>query len=120
MPESGYIKKSAARNIIVGIFIFFMLTLGVGLQYVEQVARDYAVGQATKQGNQTTCVSTVILSRLKASSDQASTDQTTSESQRQRAKASSAFEQLLLNHLTPVPPTLNCYAVLDIPEPTHG
>lgn len=55
MPNTGYIQKKTARNIIVGIFVFFMLTLGVGLQYVERVARDYAVKQALLVNNSTTC-----------------------------------------------------------------
>lgn len=120
MPDSGYIRKSTARNIIVGIFIFFLLALGGGLQLVKKQAQDYAVAQATKQGNQTTCVSTVILSRLKASADQAAGDLTTSESQRARARASSDFEELLLSHLKPIPPSINCYLLLGLPEPKEN
>lgn len=118
MPDQ--ISKKLARNIIVGVFMFFLFALGAGLTYVEHVARDYAVEQATIQGNQTTCVSTVILSRLKASADQAASDKTTSESQQKRAQASADFEALLLSHLKPVPPSLNCYKLLGIPEPKHG
>lgn len=114
------ISKKLARNIILGIFVFFLAALGGGLQLVKIQAKDYAVAQATKQGNQTTCVSTVILARLKASADQAADDKTTSESQQARARASADFEQLLLNHLLPVPPSLNCYRLLGIPEPKHG
>lgn len=117
MPNSGYIRKSTARNIIVGIFIFFMLTLGGGLQYVKMNARDYAIKQAAIQGNQTTCVSTVILSRLKASSDQGAKDMTVSRSQRLRSKATADFERALIYHLRPVPPSINCYKLLGLPEP---
>jgi hypothetical protein len=55
MPDATYIKKKTARNIIVGIFIFFTLALGAGLQLVKIQARDYAVAQAVRVNNHTTC-----------------------------------------------------------------
>lgn len=51
MPDSGYIKKSTARNIIVGIFVFFSFAVGAGAQYAKQQATD----QAVKINNRTTC-----------------------------------------------------------------
>ena len=53
--------------------------------------------------NRTTCVSRVIMERLKASSEQAAHDKTTSPSQRARASATAKFEGTLLNALHPVP-----------------
>lgn len=114
----GVVKRTTLAKIVAAQFFIFLLLLGGGLQLVKEQARDYAVTQASLQGNQTTCVSTVILARIKASSNQAAKDKTTSKSVRARAKASADFWQLLLNHLKPVPPNLNCYRLLGIPEPT--
>lgn len=115
---------NTTRRLVTVYFIVLVALIGAGLQWVKDDANSNAqnVAQklATEQGNQTTCVTQVILARIKASSDQASSDKTQSPSARERAKASADYWRLLLVHLTPVPPNLNCYTLLDIPEPGAG
>lgn len=67
--------------------------------------------------NRTTCVSSVILGRLRASSLQAATDDTVSESSRARSSATATFESVLIGALRPIPPDLDCYALIGLPKP---
>lgn len=48
MPESGYVKKSSVRNLIVMLVLGLFLTMAVGLEVVEYQAKNYAAKKATQ------------------------------------------------------------------------
>lgn len=80
-------------------------TIGAGVLWI---AIDHSNAQFRDAQNRTTCVSRVILARLKASSEQAAKDPTVSDSTRARSRATVVFETALLNTLRTQPRSLNC------------
>lgn len=118
MPDSGYIKKSTARNIIVCMFVFFSFAVGVGAQYAKQQASD----QAVKINNQTTCALRALVDppiagyrRSLALAVKTANDTTVDEAVRERASASAKNTQKTLSGLlqfraiyNTVPPGYKC------------
>jgi hypothetical protein len=118
MPNSGYIRKRSARNIIAGMFVFFTLGLGIGLQYVKQQAQN----QAASINNRTTCALRALVDPAIAGYERTldlslktSNDQSVKEAVRLRAAATARNTQKTLSGLqnfravyNTVPPGYKC------------
>lgn len=122
MPDRTFIKKKTARNIIFGIFLFFMLALGGGLQLVKVEARNYAVAQAVQINNRQTCALRALVDpaiagyrRTLKLAKKTATDPTVNKAVQKRAVASATNTQKTLNGLlefravyNTVPPGFDC------------
>lgn len=101
-----------SRVLVSGLLVW-CIALSVGLGFYV-----LSLNNTDDSNNRTACVSTVILSRLKASSEQAATDKTVSPSSQARSAATAVFEGTLIDALRPSSHDPGfCYRLIGIPEP---
>lgn len=111
-PEMQRWRRHTLAICACACLAFLCIAAAVGYLVYVQAQDDIRASN-----NRTTCVSSVILGRLRASSLQAASDKTVSESSQARSAATATFESVLIGALRPIPPSLDCYALIGLPEP---
>lgn len=142
MPNSGYVKKSNVRWLVTGLVLMLLVFNLIGLEVVQNQARDYAAARATaitKAGNEavryannhTTCglrafvnPSLTALKKTEARAIASSKDLSLPPSSRKRSKAAAdqARKQIsqtrkLLDIFGTVPVGFKCDTLPKTPPP---
>ena len=119
MPDQGFVKKSAVRWLVVGLFMFNMIVLGAGLQFVKTYATDQAQTKARTVAyeshlidvynqNRTTCALRALAEPQLKSYKKAAKDKTLSASARSRNRIRVEQTEKFLAAYATIPPDFDC------------